>query len=164
MNLSSMTLLELTDNDFAAMLRGDANVRAGLKSPPGGVDEPDVLAHIRRMAANLQRDGYVGGQWMMVASGEVVGLCGFKAPPSGDGEVELGYSVAASRRRRGHASAAVGAIIEAARRDPAVRTILAVTAVDNVASRCVLERNGFERVGTRVDVDDGEEILWRKPL
>lgn len=159
-----MILLDLIDDDFAAMLRGDARVRAGLKAPPGGVDEPDVLAHVRRMAANLHRDGYAGGQWMMVANGEVVGLCGFKAPPSGDGEVELGYSVAASRRRRGHASAAIGAVIEAARRDPAVRTIIALTAVDNVASHCVLERNGFERVGTRVDSDEEEAILWRKPL
>jgi RimJ/RimL family protein N-acetyltransferase len=164
MKLGGTTLLELTDGDCAAMLRGDVNVRAGLTPPPGGVDTPDVLAHVRRLAANLHRDGYAGGMWMMVASGEVVGLCGFKAPPSGDGEVELGYSVAASRRRRGHASAAVGAVIEAARRDPAVRSIVAVTALDNVASRRVLERNGFERVGTRVDLDEGEEILWRKPI
>jgi RimJ/RimL family protein N-acetyltransferase len=164
MNLSHMILVELVDSDLAAMLRGDVNVRAGLTSPPGGVDDRVVLAHIRRLAANLLRDGYAGGQWMMVADGEVVGLCGFKTPPSADGEVELGYGVAASRRRRGHASAAVGAVIEAAQHDPALRVIVAVTDVDNVASQRVLERNGFERVGTHLDPDEGEGILWRRPV
>jgi RimJ/RimL family protein N-acetyltransferase len=164
MNLSHVILVELMDSDFAAMLRGDANVRVGLTSPPGGVDHPVVLAHVRRLAANLLRDGYAGGQWMMVAGGEVVGLCGFKTPPSADGEVELGYGVAASRRRRGHATAAVGAIIEAAQHDPALRVIVAVTAFDNLASQRVLERNGFERAGTHVDPDQGEGILWRRPV
>jgi len=159
-----MILLELTDDDFAAMLRGDASVRAGLASPPGGVDEPHVLAHIRQMATNMRRDGYAGGQWMMVANGEVVGLCGFKTPPSASGEVEIGYGVAASRRRRGYASAAVDAIIFAARHDPAIRAIVAVTAGDNQASHRVLERNGFERVGVGVRPAEGGEILWRRRL
>jgi RimJ/RimL family protein N-acetyltransferase len=164
MNLTHVILVELMDSDFAAMLRCDANVRVGLASPPGGVDDPGVLAHVRRLAAHLLRDGYAGGQWMMVAGGEVVGLCGFKTPPSADGEVELGYSVAASRRRRGHATAAIGAVLEAAQHDPALRVIVAVTAVDNIASQCVLERNGFERVGTHADPDEGEAVLWRRPV
>ena len=101
---------------------------------------------------------------MIAVNGEVVGLCGFKAPPTHDGEVEIGYGVATSRRRRGHASAAVEAVVETARRDPAVRTIVATTAVGNVASQCVLEHNGFERAGTRADPDDGEVCIWRKRL
>lgn len=159
-----MTILELTDDDFAAMLRGDISVRAALTQPPGGVDRPEVLRHIRRMASNLHRDGFSGGHWMMVVNGEVVGLCGFKAPPASDGEVELGYGVAESRRRRGHATAAVGAVIEVTRHNPIVRAVIASTAVGNVASQRVLEHNGFERVGARVDPDDGEVILWRKRL
>jgi RimJ/RimL family protein N-acetyltransferase len=157
-------ILALTDDDFAAILRGDAYVRAGLKQPPGGIDEPETLSHVRQLAANLHRDGYAGGHWMMVENGEVVGLCGFKAPPSPDGEIEVGYGVAASRRRRGHASAAIGAIIEVARDDPALRSIVAMTAISNVASHRVLENNGFERVGTCDDPQDGEVYLWRKLL
>ncbi len=159
-----MTLVELTDDDFAAMLRGDPFVRPGLARPPGGVDEPGVIAHVRHIAASLHRDGYAGGNWMMVADDEVVGLCGFKALPSGDGEIEIGYGVAASRRRRGHATAAVGAVIEAARNDPAIRTVIALTALGNVASQRVLDRNGFERVGVRVDDDESDVFLWRKRL
>jgi len=159
-----MTILEVTDDDFAAMLQGDASVRPGVTQPPGGVDKPDVLEHVRRMATKLRRDGFAGGHWMMIANGEVVGLCGFKEPPSGDGEIELGYGVALSRRRRGYATAAVAAVIESTRLHSAVRAIVASTAASNVASQRVLARNGFERVGTRFDPDDGEVLLWRKRL
>jgi RimJ/RimL family protein N-acetyltransferase len=114
------TIVEMTDDDLAAMLRGDACVRPGLALPGVG-DTPETSAHVRRLAANARHRGFEGGHWMMVSGGEVVGLCGFKAPPTNDGEVELGYGVAASRRRRGHAAAAVQAVIETARRDPALR-------------------------------------------
>jgi RimJ/RimL family protein N-acetyltransferase len=154
-----MTLVELTDDDFAAMLRGDDVVRPGVRQPPGGVEEAPVLVHIRRMRAQ-----YPAGHWMMVVDSEVVGLCGIKAPPSRDGEVEIGYGVAASRRRLGHATAAIAALIENARREPSIATIIACTAVDNLASQGVLERNGFARAGRRPDPDDGEVIVWRKRL
>ncbi len=152
------------DADFAAMLRGDLVLGGGLRVPPGGVDEPAVLAHVRGIAATLQAQGYTGGQWMVVAGGEVVGLCGFKHAPSPAGQVEIGYGMAAARRGRGHATAAVGALLDVARRDPAVRAVLAQTALDNVASQRVLAKNGFARVGTSHDLEDGELIVWRKAL
>ena len=155
-------LVELTDGDFAAMLRGDANVRPGIAQPPGGVDEPAVLGHVRRLAGNLHRSGYAGGHWMMVANGEAVGLCGFHGPPSNDGDVEIGYSVAARRRGRGHATAAVKAMVELAAADPAVRALVAITAVGNVSSQRVLTRNGFERAGRYEHPEDGPSIVWRK--
>jgi RimJ/RimL family protein N-acetyltransferase len=160
---SGTTILEASDDDFAAMLRGEA-VRDTLAQPPGGVDQPHVIAYVRKLAANLRTCGYSGGHWMIVANGEVVGLCGLKEPPSAAGEVELGYGVAESRRRRGHASAAVRAVIEAVRRDFAVRAITATTEFSNLASQRVLESNGFERTGTRWDSSDGEVIVWRRPL
>jgi len=154
-----MILVEMTDDDVAAMLRGDDAVRPGLRAAPGGVDDVPVLEHVRRMRAR-----YPAGHWMMVAGGEVVGLCGIKTPPSRDGEVEIGYGVAASRRRLGHATAAIAALIERASRKPSIATIIACTAVDNLASQRVLERNGFARAGRRPDPDDGEVIIWRKEL
>ncbi len=160
-----MTIVELTDDDFGAMLRGDAWVRPGFAQPPGGVDECEILEHVRAIASDLRDTGYAGGQWMMVAGGEVVGLCGFKAPPSTAGEVEVGYGVAASRRRRGHATAAIAAVVAAARRDSAVRAIVALTAPDNFASQRVLERNGFACEGTVIDPSDGALVLrWRRVL
>jgi RimJ/RimL family protein N-acetyltransferase len=158
---ATATLLEATDEDFAWMIRGVAVPNRGLSLPPGGVDGIAVLAHVRAIAGTLLQQWGRTASWMIVANGEVVGLCGYKHPPI-DGAVEIGYGVAASRRRLGHASGAVAAILAGARLDPSVRHILADTAVENIASQGVLKKNGFERVGTHVDPHYGEALIrWR---
>ena len=155
-----MLLVESTDADFEAMLGGAARLPNGLVLPPGGVDERQVLEILRRLSAKLRADEARAIQ-LMVSESEVVGTCGFKTAPAPSGEVEIGYGVAASRRRRGHATRAVAELIAQARRDPAMRVVTAETAVDNVASQRVLAANGFERAGTRVDPHDGRLVLWR---
>jgi len=155
-------LIELQDADFDWLLDESAPARAGLTRPPGGVDEPLILDVVRRMTRRLAEAG-CRGAWMIVADGEVVGLCSYKAPPA-EGQAEIGYGTAASRRNRGHATRAVKAIIEAARRDPALKTLIAETAAANPSSERVLEKNGFSKVGQRQDDDDGPIRLWRLVL
>jgi RimJ/RimL family protein N-acetyltransferase len=157
-------IVALEDADLAEMLRGAPFVRPGLAAPPGGVDDPVVVSHVRRMAARLRDAGYAGGHWMIVAGGEAVGMCGIKDPPSGDGEVEVGYGIAASRRRRGHMSRGLALVLDALCEDPVIRTVIAETAVDNLGSQRVLAGNGFGRIGTRIDPGDGDLIVWRKRL
>ena len=76
-----------------------------------------------------------------------------------NGEVEIGYGIAPGRRRRGHATRAVALVLDLAREDPAVRTVLADTVLDNVASQRALEKNGFRRAGTHADPSDGEPLI-----
>jgi RimJ/RimL family protein N-acetyltransferase len=142
------------------MLDGGDEVRPGLRIPPGGVDEPFVLDIVRRIVAQLHAAGSRGA-WLVVAHDEVVGLCSYRRPPR-DGEVEIGYGIASSRRRRGYAKAAVMRMLDAAARDEHVRCFLAETAVANPASGRVLEASGFEAEGRRVDAEDGEVIRWRR--
>ena len=158
------SIVALEDADFAEMLRGAPFVRPGLAAPPGGVDDPVVVSHVRRILARVRDAGYPGGHWMIVAGGEAVGMCGIKGVPSPDGEVEVGYGIAASRRRRGHMSRGLALVLDALRSDPTIRTVIAETAVDNVGSQRVLEGNGFARIGGRVDPADGELFVWRKRL
>jgi RimJ/RimL family protein N-acetyltransferase len=159
---AAATILEATDDDFEWMIRGVAVPNRGLSLPPGGVDAKAVLAHVRAIARTLLQQWGRTASWMIVANGEVVGLCGYKYPPTPDGVVDIGYGVAASRRRRGHASSAVAAILADARRDQSIQDVFADTAVENVASQGVLKKNGFERSGTHVDPHDGEALIrWR---
>lgn len=152
-------LLPATDDDFAWML-GGASTRA-LALPSGGVEDPAILKWLRRTGARV-RARHDAGVWMMTADGEVVGLCGYKRPADAEGAVEIGYGVAASKRRCGHATRAVAMMVEEARGDPLVRSVMAETAVDNIPSQRALEANGFARVGERTDAEDGELILWRR--
>jgi RimJ/RimL family protein N-acetyltransferase len=157
--VSQARLIEATDGHFAWML-GEAPPPARLSLPPGGVDEACVLRWLRR---NLARFGQPGN-WLVVAEGEVVGLCSHKTAPSADGAVEIGYAVAAERRRLGHATQAVSLLIRAARRDPRIRRLVAETAVGNLPSQRVLEANGFAKTGTGVDADEGDMIVWALEL
>ena len=144
--IAPMDLRPATDEHFAAMIDGRAPTST-LQVPPGGVDDPAILELVRRGASEMRENGVLGA-WMMVADGEVVGLCGFKGVPTADGSVEIGYGVAPARRRRGHATEAVRRLIAEARR-LGVRVVTAETEGGNGPSERVLERNGFRAVGRR---------------
>ncbi len=148
------------DSDFAWMIQEPGTVHRGLRLAPGGVGDQPLLEHVRAIAADLRERGS-SATWMIVSRGEVVGLCGQHCPPSAVGEVEIGYNVAATRQRRGHATRAVAAIIAMAKNDPSIKAVVASTPVDNVASQRVLERNGFVIVGERAHPEDGQLLLWR---
>ena len=155
-------LIALEDADFNWLVDEQAPTPEGLRRPPGGVDHPSVLGVIRRMNQRLVASG-CHRAWMIAEDDEVVGLCSFKAPPS-EGTAEIGYGIASSRRKRGHATSAVAAMVDLARADRAVKTLVAETAITNPASEHVLKNNGFIRVGRRRDTDDGLMSLWKLVL
>jgi RimJ/RimL family protein N-acetyltransferase len=158
-----VTLVAALDEYFAWMLGDAAAPMDGLRLPPDGVDSPEMLRVLRAMSARL-RDARCEGSWLIVAGDEVVGLCGYKLPPSEDGKVEIGYGIARGRRGNGYASHAVRAMLEQARNDASISVMSAATATANIVSQHVLERNGFVRTGTSYDPDDGELIWWRRDL
>ncbi|MFY9740027.1 MAG: GNAT family protein [Candidatus Cybelea sp.] len=159
--LPKVVLIEATDTDFRWML-GQHCGQNGLRLPEGGVDDPAVLGIVRAITMRLH-DAGSRASWLVACNGEVVGLCSYRRPPA-DRCVEIGYGVAPSKRGNGYATSAVAAMVEAAVLDPSVDTLTAETAVQNPASQGVLERNGFARVGTRIDVEDGEVIVWARRL
>ncbi len=156
-------LVEAVDEHFAWMLGEIPAPYPGLYLPPHGVDSPGIIRLLRDMTGRMQQAGFCGS-WLIVAGNEVVGLCSYKQPPSNDGQVEIGYGIAAGRRDRGYASHAVGAMLDQARRDSAISVVVAATASTNIVSQRVLERNGFCRTGVSYDPDDGELIWWQSIL
>jgi len=157
--MSALELRPATDAHFAWMLDETA-APDGLRLPPGSLDARWVFKWLRRTLPKL--GGY--GSWLMVADGEVVGMCSYKGAPSAEGAVEIGYGIGPERRRRGYATQAVTLLIEAARRDERVRSITAETALANLPSQRVLEANGFVQTGRGMDDDEGETIVWRLEL
>lgn|SRR5512135_2147044 len=157
-----IALVEAQDQHFAWML-GEIPAFGELRLPLAGIDAPAILRLLREMAKRLAQSGHQGS-WLIVAGDEVVGLCGYKNPPSADGKVEIGYGVAQGRRGFGYASRAVAAMLDRARADPSISVVVAATAVANIVSQHVLERNGFVRTGTSYDEDDGELIWWQNAL
>jgi RimJ/RimL family protein N-acetyltransferase len=88
-----------------------------------------------------------GWTWLIVdGDGRVVGECGTKAAPQ-DGEVEIGYGLAAPSRGAGLGTRAIRTLVSWLEARPDVDTVLAHVAVDNVASARLLERLGFTARG-----------------
>jgi len=150
-------LVEATEAHFAWML-GEGPRPDNLRTPPEGVAPPGELRWLRGNLATTPP----GSSWLIVADGEVVGVCSLKGAPDATGLAEIGYGVAGERRRRGHATAAVACLIEFVRDRTSILGLTAETAVANIASQSVLEANGFGRVGTRADPDDGDLLIWRR--
>ena len=158
---SRTVLREATDAHFAWML-GETPSIDDLTLPPGGVGDNATLVLLQ---ASARKFGACGRclSWLIVSGNEVVGLCGFKEIPH-EGIAEIGYGIAFARRNLGHASRAVREFMAEISDDPTIHTLVAETPVTNIASQLVLARNGFKLAGERADAEDGELLLWRRPI
>ncbi len=118
--------------------------------PPELYDENAVVFVIDR----LRDDPGVAGWWMryVVLRGGgglrvLIGSCGYKGPPDGDGTVELGYGIVAEHQRRGYATEATRGLVDHAFSHADVRRVIAETLPGHVASIGVLEKCGFRLLG-----------------
>jgi ribosomal-protein-alanine N-acetyltransferase len=101
------------------------------------------------VARMLIEPGIVGWlDWFLVLreARELVGDCGFKGPPDGEGMVEIGYYVRGCHRRQGYATEAVGTLVGWAMGHGA-KGVMAETEPGNIASLGVLSRVGFSAEG-----------------
>ena len=119
---------------------------------------PDILdlmpSHALRSSAEARYS-----IWLMIETSTetVVGDIGFFGPPNEIGEMEIGYSVIPSRRRRGYATEAIAALAGWAFDQPGVMAFVAGTDSDNAVSQRVLGRAGFVRTGAVAT-----ELRWHR--
>lgn len=98
-------------------------------------------------AINYEREnGFC--RWAVIEkdSGFIIGSCGF-ARPNGAEEVELGYLFVREKWGKGYATEAAIACLRYGFGKLDFREIIAMTALDNSASRNVLEKIGFVKRG-----------------
>jgi ribosomal-protein-alanine N-acetyltransferase len=126
----------------------------------GYLDFPEVLPRLRD--ALPAGDPPPWGTLLFVDpdARELVGLGGFKGPPVA-GAVEIGYSIAPARRRRGLARAAAIAMIDEARA-AGLTTVVAQTLAEPNASNRLLEQLDFVWCAETTDDDVG--ATWRYEL
>ena len=157
----ALTLMPLTERDLRELIdTPDAFAqRSGLTIADGACAPAFVY---ERALLNMQTDaawaGLLGTRLYVLDGRHVVGAGGVKAPPTAQGEVEIGYGLAPASRGKGVATEAARRLIDEALAFGATR-VLALTAPANVASWRLLERIGFRRDGDQQDPDDG--LVWR---
>lgn len=100
--------------------------------------------------------------WLVVrrSDGRILGDMGTHGPPDAAGCVEIGYTLTPSARGQGIGTAAVAALVGRIAAVPGIRRITAVTGVQNVASRRLLERQGFRITGLLAGTDEVRYSLF----
>lgn len=91
--------------------------------------------------------------WTMILKSErkMVGDLCFIGEPNDQGEIEIGYGTYEANRSKGLMTEAVGGMIQWAKSQPKVKSILASTDKINIASSKVLKKNNFIQTGETVD-------------
>jgi len=124
--------------------------------PPGEYDRAAMQFFLEQLTAGgREAAGWYGWYALLKATDDtpriLVGSGGFMGPPTADGEVEMGYSIASDWRGKGLATELVGGLLQQAANTGMVRHVLAHTEANNLASQRVLLRNGFEAAGEAPD-------------
>lgn len=76
-------------------------------------------------------------------------------------KVELGYGVLKQYEGNGFATDGVACLLKEAFTRAEIEVVAVQTAIGNIASERVLEKNGFSRNGQNTDADDGLLNLWK---
>jgi RimJ/RimL family protein N-acetyltransferase len=130
--------------------------------PPGEYDRDAIAFFLEETeAAGAAGIGWFVWYALWRESGRVllVGCGGFLGAPDAEGNVEIGYSIAAQMRGRGLAVEMVQALVELAFRRGAQR-VKAHTTAQNPASIAVLRKNGFLEALT--DSDGAMEFVLER--
>lgn len=115
---------------------------------------------LERLRTSTSPDPWIHGFSLVHReSNAVVGTCGFTAPPSADGFVEIAYGVAPEHQGKGYATEAAQALTAYAFSSGKVRVVRAHTLPEPNASTHVLTKCGFRRIGEVIDPEDG--LVWR---
>jgi len=100
----------------------------------------------------VEREPRHAGWWMYYLvlrdpARQLVGVCGYKGPPSEDGTVEVGYGVLPEHRRHGYATEATAALVDRAFTADRVARVIAETMPELTPSIGVLRKLGFTLEG-----------------
>ena len=154
-------LVTLTRAVFEMLAAGDriaAERLTGAAMSPWFADRIEIWQYMLRLLGERAENA----GWLMqavVLDDEVIGNAGFKGAPV-NGQVELGYSIAPELRRRGHASAVVGLLLDRARREPLVDRVIARVDVSNAASIGVVTKAGFAPDGEHMSASSGRQLQY----
>ena len=125
--------------------------------PPGEYDRSAMEFFRARLRESDAAVGWYG--WYAIhrpAEGHgsvVIGAGGYLGPPSSDGVVEVGYSIAPEFQARAFATELVQALVLRAFSVPGVVRVIAHTNAANAGSIKVLERCGFTPAGAGNEPD-----------
>ena len=134
-----------SDLDLAADLWGDADVMRYIGGP---YTEEQIARRLQREISNDREFGFQYWPIFLKADGAYVGACGLKPYKPEAREYEIGFHLLPRFWGHGYASEAARAAIQFAFETLRATALYAGHHPDNAASRKLVERLGFHRLGT----------------
>lgn len=116
--------------------------------------EQTILPHV----ADTSMNDLYSTLWTVIskADNKMVGDLCFVGEPNANGEIEIGYGTYDEFRKRGFMTEAVSGMIQWAKKQSMVKSIIASTDKNNWASSSVLIKNNFVKIG-----ETDEMYNWR---
>ncbi|MDX2197661.1 MAG: GNAT family N-acetyltransferase [Phycisphaerae bacterium] len=145
----------LNDDSAAFQLHYRANPGAELELIRGVAQQ--TLQLLERRPRPAPFGGYLA---IDTVTRQIIGTCGFSDGPGAAGTPEIAYFTFPPFERRGYATAMARKLIEIARREDRVKTIIAHTLPQAGPSTRILERCGFRCTGVVQHVEDGPVWRW----
>jgi len=161
-----LILIPLTYEQLIKYLKCDNSLEEDLKILPSNRKIPQelILAFeetILPKVANNNRNYLYTTLWAAIAKEEqkMIGDFCIVGEPNKNGEIEIGYGVYDEFQNRGYMTEIVSRLIEWAKTQPKVKSIIAATEKNNIASFKVLEKNKFQQITQSETI-----IHWRYKL
>jgi [ribosomal protein S5]-alanine N-acetyltransferase len=121
----------------------------------------DVVAQTTKFMTTVGGDpkwfGYLA---IDSATKQITGTCAFKGAPTKERTVEIAYFTFPEFEGKGYATAMASMLIQAARSNPEVGSVIAHTLPETNASTSILKKVGMKFVGEVVDPEDGRVWRW----
>ncbi len=163
---AAFDLLSCSPAFMEAVLAGDLDTAAReldvrLPEGVGWLTETEFLFRIRleQIARNPSEQEWLA-RAIVLPGRELIGHIGFHGRPDARGAAELGYTIFAPWRRRGHAADAARCLMRWAREAHGIRRFRVSIAPDNAPSLAMAARLGFVRTGEQIDEIDGLEYVF----
>ena len=91
---------------------------------------------------------------------QIIGTCAFKGAPTKEKTVEIAYFTFPEFEGKGYATAMASMLVQAARSNPEVESVIAHTLPETNASTTILQKGGMKFVGEVIDPEDGRVWRW----
>jgi len=101
---------------------------------------------IQKLKSIVDHKGFTSYLLVKKDDHTVIGDVGFKTPPNEAGEIDIGYGLISSERKKGYATEAVNALIDWAFEQKDVKVITADCKIDHEASINVLKKSGAKQI------------------
>ena len=153
-----LSLRELKKEDIDSVMDfwGDSEVMQYCGSAGTRDRESRALEYYIRMQAEK---GFSPFLVSLKDSGNIIGVCGFNPPDPGY-DAEMMYHFSKKHWGMGYATEAVKTYLEYAKKRLDIKRIGAAIDFRNLASKNVLDKNGFVYVGVKYCDDTGQDELY----